>query len=288
MPQTLRLLAASALTYAINDAGPASPYDGIANLSNIKTFSRGFDQINAALIGTADFGVVLVFRCTLPPVPGREAVPIIADWVQNIEVELEVGSFIPGQVHHGFLGALDSLWDEVSAELKNQLAASPVKRLFVTGHSKGGAMAHLAATRCALTSIIAGTQITVRTFEAPLPGNSDFASGYARLVPDAVRYEFQDDLVPHLPPGSEWRLALGNVPGLDNLADLTEDFDYSEAATLAFVDWSGDIVGDSALLSFERKAHLVAKLSGDQRLDVITDHFIDPNSGLWKAISALT
>src|SRR5262249_9743357 len=138
-----------------------------------------------------------------------------------------------------------------------------------------------------LSSLISGALITVRTFEAPLPGNAAFASGYQRLVPDAVRYEFQDDLVPHLPPGSMWRRALSEVPGLEDLSDLVDDFDYAEAATLAFVDWSGRVVSDSALLGFERKARLAAKLATGQLLAVIADHFVDPSSGLWKAIDTL-
>lgn len=283
MSITLRLLAASNLTYAM---GPQAPYDGIASLNSPQFFASGVGRINAALVATADFGVVVAFRGTLPPIAGKPPLQVIRDWVQDAEVELELGDKLPGQVHHGFLGALDSLWQDVSTAVCAQLKGSRVQKLYVTGHSKGGAMAHLAAARFAMSGIVSGDAIAVSTFEGAMPGNGDFASSYARLVPDATRYEFQDDLVPHLPPSIAGRELLRGLPGLEDVVKLTDDYSYDHAGTLAFIDGSGSFVGDSPILRLQRNWQLGEKLvSPGGVVDVIKDHAIDTGSGVWTAIA---
>ena len=286
MPVILRLLAASNMAYENGLPAAASPYAAIAQLQGCKTFARGIDRINSVLVGTADFGVVVAFRGTLPPHTNPDPLQTIRDWVQDLECELDAGAKLPGLVHHGFLGALDSLWPDLGPEVLAQLQASPVKKLYVTGHSKGGAMAHLAAARFAMTSTISGSGIVVRTFEGAMPGNDDFATTYARLVPDVVRYEFQDDVVPHLPPSVAGRSLLRGLPGFEQVVALAADYSYAHAGVLSFVDWNGDFVEETAFLRLERNFRLGQQLATGGVRKVIGDHAIDTLSGLWKAIQA--
>jgi len=100
----------------------------------------------------------LSFRGTLPP-SSPDKKQTLKDWLNDLEVALVVGDHLPGRVHHGFVGALDALWDGVLKLVTDQLATSMVKRLNITGHSKGGAVAHLAAARFAVSGVVHGSAI---------------------------------------------------------------------------------------------------------------------------------
>lgn len=284
MSIVLRLLAASNLTYEASPASSTSIYANLAQLANRQNFQRGIDRINSVLVGTTDFGVVVAFRGTLPPVGSPDPLQTIRDWVQDLECELDAGAKIPGLVHHGFLGALDSLWADLEPAVTAQLQASPVKKLYVTGHSKGGAMCHLAAARFAMMSIISGGSIVVRSFEGAMPGDNDFATSYARLVPDAIRFEYQDDAVPHLPPSVAGRELLRGLPGFENVLALADDYLYAHAGVLSFADWSNNLVPDSQILRLQRNFKLGQQLVTGHVKQVIADHSIDDTSGLWTVI----
>ena len=80
--------------------------------------------------------VVLCFRGTEP----KEFSDIKADlkaWKRRSETE--------GMVHAGFYDYLDRIWDNVHAYVTTP--ARKQKQLFICGHSLGGAMATLAASR---------------------------------------------------------------------------------------------------------------------------------------------
>lgn len=118
---------------------------------------------------------VLVFRGTDSP----------RDHRTNLILGLQFLSRQIG-VHLGFQRALDSVWDEVEGELAR--LTCPV---FYTGHSLGGALATLAASRRAPRATY--------TFGSPRVGNRAFA----RSMADARIYRVVDaiDLVASVPPG---------------------------------------------------------------------------------------
>jgi hypothetical protein len=285
-----RMLCASKWAYAIAQPGPVSaiePYASGCGLQGAVTgFATGSSRIDAAFVGTGQDGVVLAFRGTLPPdSPDRKQT--LSDWLHDVEVELVEGYKLPGLVHHGFLGALDALWPAVYGEFVKQMAASPVKRLCITGHSKGGSMAHLAAARFALSSLMHGSDITVRTFEGAHPGDASFADGYQRLVSDVIRYEFQDDLVPHVPPSIMFRHLFAAEPLFAPLMAADDRVDYAPAGTLKFIDWDGKIQDASTLLSTERLFHLsklVVTGATGGFAKIVGDHSIDSASGIMWAV----
>ena len=283
-----RLVCASKYAYAIATTGPVpslAPYDGGAALTSVTGFATGSSRIDAALVGTsATDGVVLAFRGTLPP-GSQDHKQTLKDWLNDLEVALVVGAGLPGRVHHGFLGTLDALWTDVSAEVARQLAASPVKRLAITGHSKGGAVAHLAAARFAVSGIVHGTDITVRSYEGAHAGDQAFADSYGRLVPDVVRYEHADDLVPHVPPSLLVRHLFQTSEIFASLMAIDNSVDYAPVGTLKFINWSGGFDSASPLLSTKRLFHLAQKISAGAFADIVVDHSIDCGSGVMSALN---
>ncbi|MCA9066902.1 MAG: hypothetical protein KDA96_27735, partial [Planctomycetaceae bacterium] len=126
------------------------------------------------------------------------------DWKENgkamptafrLEAEHLGGSAamtLPGQVHRGFLAQLKAVQaDVIRALLENGGRQRPV---LITGHSQGGAEAALATAAIAA----AGFPVEVTyTFAAPRAGMADFVSSISTPV---FRFEFGDDIVPHMPP----------------------------------------------------------------------------------------
>ena len=231
MPTTLecRLLCASVCAYGVQADGtvpPQPPYSNAAQFTQPpQAFVAGVDAINACLVATTVDGVVVAFRGTLPPTSADHE-QTIRDWINDMNAELIQPTGMPGRVHEGFWNALDSLWQPVLAEvLRQQGLAGAGSGLFVTGHSKGGAMANLAAMRF---KVERGIAATVRTFAAAHPGNDDFAAAYNNFIA-STRYEYADDIVPHLPPSLAFRQMFATVPFAQPYVHRL-DLDYPRSA----------------------------------------------------------
>lgn len=93
----------------------------------------------------------------------------------------------------------------------DQLRNMPSLRLFITGHSKGGALATLAAID--LPGLIGGgITPVVYTFAAAKALTSDGANHYADAVKNIWRFEHQYDIVPSVPPDSTVTSWLPHTP----------------------------------------------------------------------------
>jgi len=276
-----RLLCASNCAYAVSGAGSVPKkqpfYDAAGFTDTPVGIAAGTDKINACVVGATQDGVVVAFRGTLPPgTPDRAAT--ILDWFNDIRAELIPAKGIAGLVHEGFWTALDSLWSDVAAEVGKRL--QPSTKLYVTGHSKGGAMANLAAMRFESAQI----DSTVVTFAAAHPADEAFAADYNGKI-GSTRYEYADDIVPHLPPSLPFRQTFQAVPFFAPLkAQLARDLNYSAVGTLKFIDWNGAIADDSPGLRARRYASLT-KLMLEVKFDqIVRDHSIDCGSGYATAI----
>lgn len=73
-----------------------------------------------------------------------------------------------GEVHAGFKGQLDQVWDDVQL----YLGGLQNRRLYVTGHSLGGAMATICASRLAATFNI--NVVALYTYGSPRVGDQTF------------------------------------------------------------------------------------------------------------------
>lgn len=265
-----RLLCASVVAYTIGTKQPLSssqPYFDAAGFTTEPTaITAGPDDINACFVGTNPDGVILSFRGTLPP--DIHDIPSLIDWINDFDAVPIPVFGIPGKVHQGFWEAVDSLWSQIVPEVKNQMNAGGGNLpLYITGHSKGGAMAHLAAVRCKLIESLNPT--AVFTYAGPRPGDIQFAAAYNAQI-KATRYEYADDIVPHVPPSAAFISVLSSLPVVGEYFKRLQTWDYSSVGTLKFIDWSGQIVGDSPLLEAKRTLKL-AELTVEGKFSQIAD-----------------
>jgi hypothetical protein len=159
---------------------------------------------------------VLAFRGTDPA--------SFVTWLTDAQVQQR--AFLGGHVHAGFYGGLKAIWEDVAQAVslaregqfldgvmrdnrpKLVKLKSPLKTLYVTGHSLGGAMAVLAAARLLKgdmgdwpTQVLRG----VYTFGQPMVGDAAFSAQVGEAFGDRLfRHVYRDDVVPHLPPRSDF------------------------------------------------------------------------------------
>lgn len=200
------------------------------------------DKVNAALVGRTADGIVVAFRGTLSPIPISAL--SFHDWmVDFFEVPKKAAEgtmFVPGQVHAGFYDAVSGIVAAIAGAVKalDPTMAIPV---YVTGHSKGGAMA-------AIGGYILQQGFGIRlqpviTFASPRAGDSAFKAGYDAVV-QHTRYENFGDLVPLVPPSNTPIDLLTSIlnripvvgPDLARLFNLAKDWDYTPVGTMKFIE----------------------------------------------------
>jgi hypothetical protein len=271
-----RLLCASACAYTVTegetvlDPEAAIPYyAGVGFTQPPAAFQGGLDEINACLVGTTGDGVIVAFRGTLS-LDGPFTLPKLLDWMNDLNAKPVAGDGLPGEVHQGFLDSMESLWagvrDEVAKQLAQAQAGTP---LFITGHSKGGGMAALASMRFQMQK---GLSSKVVTFAAPKPGSSAFADAY-NAVMDHTRYEFAEDVVPHLPPSASFLSVLAPLSFFNRRITGLAQYDYESVGSLRYITRSGQIVPDpqNALLG-ERRQRLVSLILAGNLQQIGDDH----------------
>jgi putative component of toxin-antitoxin plasmid stabilization module len=122
----------------------------------------------------------------------------VKDWLADLRVEFTEVRFSGKsfRVHTGFYDDVQSVWDAVLEVARHAKACG--KRLWVTGHSKGGAEAILCAWFFAkMAGIVADG---IYTFGQPRVGNRAFRRDYDALLGDRTfRVIHSADIVPHVP-----------------------------------------------------------------------------------------
>jgi hypothetical protein len=156
---------------------------------------------------------------------------------------------------------------------------TPTGQLWITGHSKGGAIAALAAVRLQAE----GVTPRIVTFGAPKVGDEDFAAAYdARFT--HTRYEYADDIVPHLPPSADFLDLLSKLPLLGHrFADL-QRYNYRAVRRLEFIDGSGHFLDDSPTLPTVRFLSLARLMVTGQFRRIGLDHSINCGAGYMTAL----
>ncbi len=324
------LLKASNLAYAISDDGKSFVSSSSFNAQKVIQ-DLGFihtpqiyqsplnDGIDACYFAETQDKVFLVFRGTMPPTDinnGNDFLRVIMDWLNDAELEQRQGAYLPGKVHKGFLDSLNNLWPGISTfKLSDALQAH--KKLYITGHSKGGGLAFLAAARLLREKSILPTG--VYTYAAPRVGNQEFALGYdSQLQALTTRYEYQDDIVPHLPIQTGlWLHTLvntqqltGKLSGLLNIngmliknnfdallsrlqqiqkkiADHTLSLEnYVSVGNLQFINWDNPpaLDADSEILKLEREFSLAKMFLTLQFERIIEDHDSSEGHGYMNAL----
>lgn len=191
-----RLLCATQCSYSI-----AQPYFRAAAYRPATVAKRITRGMNSALIGYTYDGITISFRGTQNS--------SLLDWLQNAalflsDVTEENSLKIQGKVHNGFFRGTKSLWKPIKSLLKEMLQECEANgwstNIYLTGHSKGGAMASIAAMLMVRDSDLPDPTHVV-TFASARVGDSKFRDVYNQKV-NQTSYEAHLDLVPFLPPSS--------------------------------------------------------------------------------------
>ena len=114
----------------------------------------------------------------------------IQDWITDFNAVQSADD-----LHTGFKEAVETVWPVIQTAIANRPASE--QPLFFTGHSLGGALAVLAATRAAAEFNIQPT--VVYTFGSPRTGGSTFFGDYT-LGNSTFRLIHGTDIVPTVPP----------------------------------------------------------------------------------------
>ncbi len=265
-----RMAQASDVAYFIDQSGgpTACPQYAAVGFLEVPTTLQS-EGINAALIGTTASEVLVAFRGTSPITTDtpRAFYDSVRDWLNDAQARLVPADFTAGKVHRGFWESLDSLWTGTLEAVRQRQSQSRLP-VVLTGHSKGGALARLAALRLQQEAEI--TASAVFTYAAPRTGNADFARDYAQRITSDWRFENTDDIIPHIPPTAApvdvLATSLLEPTALPKLLAHA----YAHVGTLEFFDWKGGIIeGDSLLLHGQRTAHL-AELAAAGDFEQIT------------------
>ncbi len=207
----------------------------------------GPHSINAALIGEINEGIILAFRGTLFPIL-NDPLKSPLDWWQNfITNSIGIDGFHKNiLVHQGFWDALMTIWKEIRVEL----AKYSGKMLYITGHSKGAALAQLAAAQLVWgeLDLLKQRSLTiggVNLYAPPRVGNSIFAMKLESSLTNLIqRFEAQNDIVTALPPNQQELNALKAtrpilITALQRRFSVVNSFDYQPVGKLIYIKEDG-------------------------------------------------
>jgi hypothetical protein len=216
----------------------------------------------------------------------EDSLRIIYDWSNNFKAQAvsDQEFHMRGKIHEGFYGSINNLWYESSCK-KNlkalvvdlKSAKAKGKKIYFTGHSKGGALAHLAAALIAQVEVKAKPN-AIYSFGAPRFGNNEFARFYlGQYKGVSWRFEYRDDIVPHVPlntPLIEQKTSeLLNKFNIDVFKNLGLEDSYTSVGELVFID---DLNQPHKLnkmsLAEERMKKLHQTIMKGQLLNLVFDH----------------
>lgn len=155
------------------------------HFDGFKTIQKKPDIDTQAYVMSDSDNIVVVFR-------GSDA---LADWFANFQAVYEQGPLENTQVHEGFQ---DALFPAVIAITQFLAQSARDKKIWITGHSLGGALASLFAGMLIENGY---TVYGIYTFASPRPGDGAFARQLNQgVIGPHYRVVNAGDIVPHVPP----------------------------------------------------------------------------------------
>lgn len=244
------------------ECGPPVGYVG-----PIAAAITGDADIDAAFVAASSDGVIISVRGTLAPTRiASDPIGVIRDWGNDTGIKLAADkgqpALFPGKFHTGFAQSFGTIWAHLGDAIGDTVAANPGKPIYVTGHSKGGGVCPLLAWR--LVQRHGKTNpVIVRTFAAPRCADEVFKRAYEDARIDHIRFEYDDDLVPHLPLQTS---SIARFPLLKPLAAGVHNLDagYADLGRLRFIQKDGEIIDDRPGLFEQRLTSLVKRINFDR------------------------
>jgi len=208
-------------SYVAYEENPES-YKDFQNFhfDNVIPFASEKSKDNEATRGfLAERGdeIVLAFRGT----DTNEG--ILEDWAINLKcLQIQDNG---ANVHKGFIQALNSVWNKINEPLE-KMVEQKKRRIWITGHSLGGALATLATRRLLLNEQM--KQIETYTFGQPMVGNKAMCQQTISPFSTFYRFAYASDPVTFVP---------FRVPKV---------MDYTHAGTPKLIDATGRVHEDAS------------------------------------------
>jgi triacylglycerol lipase len=191
LPNAQLLGQAAAVAY--RDRSACAAWAG-ANGFPAGTFDFFDHNDTQGFVAQNDEVILVSFRGTQPRQP--------MDWFADFDALPAKWGHAAGVVHKGFLNALHAVWGRALAGgreiLPKRLLDRGNRKVWLTGHSLGGALAELCAAQAFFIS-----QVPIQgvyTFGQPRVGNEAFAGAvHAAFGPRIFRFINDRDIVPRVP-----------------------------------------------------------------------------------------
>ena len=127
-------------------------------------------------------------------------------------------------------------------------------------------------------------QTQVVTIASARAGDMAFANAYEAKI-NQTRYEYADDIVPHLPPEEGGFLdILSALPVIGENFKRLPRFNYQPVGVLRYIDANGRFVETTPLLPLERTVSLALQIIRLHFHQIAADHSITCGSGYMTAI----
>ena len=128
------------------------------------------------------------------------------DWEKNFaythKSATQLHSKLKGKMHQGFSERALDIWPSLLQALEKAVGKTYKGKIYFTGHSLGGALALLLATKMAYTTQRPPHHLRVITFSAPRVGNPTLTQAIYQKIPqiDILNFINTYDPVPKVPP----------------------------------------------------------------------------------------
>ena len=223
-------------------------YSNASRSTEIKVKNLGFDTCDFVDVEDTQCFIASNTRLVVLAFRGSEA--NLGDWIGNLRAYQVTRSY--GSVHSGFLYAFSVAKNKIRREL-NQVNAKH-KKIVLTGHSLGGALALIAAAEWKNSYPTS----EIYTYGQPAVGGNSFKSNTQYLTDKYVRYVYKNDIVSRMLPLYKHTKRKTMLP-----LSLSESFDDS------YID-NSEILSESEFLSIQEK--LLNPTQEEFIFDPLTDH----------------
>jgi len=233
--------------------------EAVETFTDCDTANSKGKGINAAILVETQDGAIIAFRGTLPPSIFDFSKPndflysykSARDWVNDAKLtdvqNLLNLNLYPNGRHTGFNDSLQAMRTRITHDTNiwQRFAKQSGKTLYITGHSKGGALAQGAAVD--FSKDFKGNIVSY-TFEAPRFFTAKGRADSQDLTAHIWRFEYQYDAVPHVPLGQVTYDALLSIVDKLKLPEwmskrvVNNNINFVPVGKLMFVGDDGELV----------------------------------------------
>lgn len=240
------------------------PYKNFCRLSESELSVKKNDIYHSTFESSQVFifehqdSVVVVFR-------GTEMMRI-EDWVSDLK--FKTVALRDGSAHVGFLSAYRFVAGDIVATVLSLLNKKKNSKLYITGHSLGGAAAFV----CAYEFYLLGLRVSgVYTFGQPRVADKKLYKNFPEDLSSCIyRFANDNDIVPRVPPRKMGFMHIGNPRFFTEDGKLHMDKKEWRKFKRKCPQKAKTVLGRL----FELVGQYVRKI-GDNTIELLTDHKID-------------